>query len=201
MGRMDDFQTISLSNKRMLEPRRRASEDALCTRRRAPFWQRWKAFFWGIIFHGTHLGGSNHANGLTFWWISLTHSALFGLVILLSYKDPCFSICSSHVCWKTFEIWKPSNFSELEIPENGHLHRLKLSCFFFLNNMSFEFATETFLETWEQTTKRISTNRSQGLHQYRATCQAANIQSLEQVIRNGETGGGVLRGSGYLLSG
>jgi len=32
---------------------------------------------------------------------------------------------------------------------------------------------------------RISTNRSQGLHQYRATCQAANIQSLEQVIRNG----------------
>ena len=128
---MDDFQTISLSNKRMLEPRRRASEDALCTRRRAPFWQRWRAFFWGIIFHGTHLGGSNHANGLTFWWISLTHSALFGLVILLSYKDPCFSICSSHVCWKTFEIWKPSNSSELEIPENGHLHRLKLSCFFF----------------------------------------------------------------------
>ena len=92
-------------------------------------WQRWKAFFEGSFFMGPIWGDQTMQMDRHFDGFPL-NSALFGLVILLSYKDPCFSICSSHVCWKTFEIWKPSNSSELEIPENEH-HSLRRSFFFF----------------------------------------------------------------------
>ena len=108
MGRMDDFLTISLkptnkilnkchlSHEFLGEPRRRASEDALCTRRLN-------------------------------WWMTKVTVKTF----LHENSSPGVLL--------TFESWKPSNCSALEIPENGH-HFLKLSFLHF--SKVYHFANE-----------------------------------------------------------